>query len=413
MSQFIGLESCKSWHKIQASNLVNKQIVIQIDATSTTEEACLKLIQHNISSIPLYDQKSHSYLGLFDLNDLLKHITLCLENNHFLPPSSHNSNSLLSQSLTHNDPLSDSSSSSTQPPNNDSSFLNKSVLKLTDISTVDPFYAILPETTLAQILDIFSSKIHRVAVMGDSSKITGILSQSTLIKYLVNSLSDFKIKLDASIDNNFPIHSDPELSKLLNTSLLDLNLAYKTTWAAYPDTPITSALNTLEKNSFSSIPILDPSGSIITSLSLSDIKYLVLPKFRHLINRSCLELVQSVRYQQGIQTGKDSAPVISAHPEDPLKVVISKLAATSTHRIWILFSNNSKLPPKNLPSDFSSLNAPIVNILNANNSHKRLSRSSIVDGSLCGVVSLTDIIATISKLTNSPKKYSIDYSSMD
>ncbi|PVU85202.1 hypothetical protein BB559_007141 [Furculomyces boomerangus] len=452
MSNHSGLESSLGWERIQASDIINSQDVIQIETSGTAEDACITLIKNSISSIPLHDSKSNSYLGLFDLNDLVKHINLSISRSGTTTPTEAKDPSSFvsfakldsfSPKYLEKEPGSFTNDSNTpddlfpqdENTSNESanfSFLNKNVLKLSDISTSNPFYAVMPESSLAQIIDIFSSGVHRVAVMCDNDKIMGILSQSSVIKYLVNNLKVFKIKSDmpqgsptheeASKDDN---SSDP-LINLLEKPLNELGLAYRTIWAVRTHTPVTSALYVLERQQISSLPIVNDSNSIIGSLSISDIKYIVLPKFRHLIRGTCIELVQKVRFYQGIIDGKDRAAVFAVHPDSTLKSVMSKLSATSSHRIWVTTGskrlstgglpltsvNTTEIDDSSIPSH-PNTKYPGLCVVDGSGIHRYYSHTNLQEGSIVGVVSLTDVLSTISKLTQVRNESVDNYSVMN
>ncbi|KAJ1725863.1 cell separation during budding, partial [Coemansia biformis] len=65
-----GLGSKCHWTAAQAQDLIANQKVVQVDSEATVEEACDALIEHKIQSVPLYDSRRHSYVGMFDLHDL-------------------------------------------------------------------------------------------------------------------------------------------------------------------------------------------------------------------------------------------------------------------------------------------------------------------------------------------------------
>ncbi|PVU96820.1 hypothetical protein BB561_000951 [Smittium simulii] len=477
-----GLSSIHDWETIQVSGLVSCQDLIQIDTTSTAEEACLKLIKNSISSIPLYDKNNKSYLGLFDLNDLVKHIYLCISKSGTNTPTrtDHEFDSFYSQKriqdfskIKNKAELYDLSKISS---NDEFSFLSKNVLKLSDISTFDPFYAVLPETTLMQVIDVFASRLHRVAVMCDGGCISGILSQSTVNKFLVQFLQHFgssnfsqKLALSGSTEslsginpNNFSMSelmdslSWNSLDSFVSKSLIDHKLDKKIIWAVSISTPVLSALYLFQKHQFSSLLIIGSENVTVGSISISDIKYLVMPEFRSLIGESCLELLQKIRQYQGIVNSRDSAPIFSVNATDSLKSVMVKIAATGSHRIWVTSKN---LPSNNFAAESGSVsdkrnrknniphcdkqnpitsevshvsqnsenqrdlfndslygdnNSPYtLNFLDHNGVTLKLTPPTFLGNYIIGVVSLTDVFKRISSLTVANNDDCIDFTSMN
>ncbi|KAJ1881161.1 cell separation during budding, partial [Coemansia sp. S17] len=134
------------------------QHVIQVNSNSTIEHACDILIKHNIQSVPLFDQETQTYVGMFDLHDLATYI--------LLKRSDHDSDSSAVQIQAA------AARSSASGLARDAIMMGKrdSVSLLSDMSHMNPFYSVLPETTLAQVVAVFARGTHRVAVM-DGNKI--------------------------------------------------------------------------------------------------------------------------------------------------------------------------------------------------------------------------------------------------
>ncbi|KAJ2818884.1 cell separation during budding, partial [Coemansia erecta] len=65
-----GVGAQAHWLLTPARALVENQKVVQVDAGATVEEACDALIEHSVQSVPLYDARSRSYVGMFDVHDL-------------------------------------------------------------------------------------------------------------------------------------------------------------------------------------------------------------------------------------------------------------------------------------------------------------------------------------------------------
>ncbi|KAJ1673257.1 cell separation during budding, partial [Spiromyces aspiralis] len=75
------------------------------------------------------------------------------------------------------------------------------VKMLSDISTSNPFCSVLPETSIIQIMELFSMGTHRIAVIDGDGKFVGILTQSRLIQSVYDNMDHVS-----------------ELSRILDTS---------------------------------------------------------------------------------------------------------------------------------------------------------------------------------------------------
>ncbi|KAJ2576852.1 cell separation during budding, partial [Coemansia sp. RSA 1804] len=162
--------------------------------------------------------------------------------------------------------------------------------------------------------------------------IRGILSQARVVKYFFEN-SGNTIQ-DSPSSSHQPHHAAapaaaaaagarrawvaPEESAILDKSLRELGLVTNDVVVAHPSTPVIQALSLLERWHISSIAIVEePSGTkntqtpgrLVGNLSVSDIKYLARDKT--LVGGSCIELIQKVRFLQGLHDGQDRAAVFS------------------------------------------------------------------------------------------------------
>ncbi|KAJ2843410.1 cell separation during budding [Coemansia erecta] len=217
---------------------------------------------------------------------------------------------------------------------------------------MNPFYSVVPETTVAQVGAVFAKGAHRVAVMQSERAIRGILSQARVVKYFFehsgNSTQDV---VSAVAQTTIPEEGEakgggvwiaPEESAILDKSLRELGLVTNDVVVAHPGTPVIQALSLLERWHISSIAIVDEDQQegvkhkrkqLVGNLSVTDIKYLARDK--SLVDGTCIELIQKVRFLQGLEDGQDRAAVFSVRPEATLRYALSKLIATGAHRVWI------------------------------------------------------------------------------
>ncbi|KAJ2137790.1 cell separation during budding, partial [Coemansia sp. RSA 678] len=357
-------------------DLVDTQKVVQVDSRATIEEACDALIEHSIQSVPLYDAHSHSYVGMFDVHDLAAFILA-------------RRSTPASQTADASSPLSRRVREPSEPPANDL------VGRISDLSHLNPFYSVVPETTVWQVSQVFAKGAHRVAVM-QSDHILGILSQARVVRFFFE-------------------HSDTATAAeqlVLDSSLESLGLVTRDVVCVSPDTPVLKALSLLESHRVSSLPLVD-NGQLVGSLSLSDVKHLA--RNRQLTRASCRELVQAARYVQGLREGQDKAAVFSARPQASLRYVLAKLIATGAHRIWIseaVSSVTSSVEPA--PTPASNRRASVSSASSQTVPVDLAKYAGEFGDRVCGVVSLTDILRVL--MDSAPHPHvdpDYNYASMD
>ncbi|KAJ2631523.1 cell separation during budding, partial [Coemansia sp. RSA 1694] len=328
-----GLGASTHWLLTQAKDLVEDQQVIQVNSDATIEEACDALIKHNIQSVPLYDQKTQTYIGMFDLHDLATYILLKRGGKAEAESDSDSSSSNAIQLQAA------AARSSASGLARDAVLMGKkrhgdSVSLLSDMSHMNPFYSVLPETTLAQVVGVFAKGTHRVAVMDNGRRIRGILSQTRVIRYFFEhcaAASAPPVLMPGSIPADGQLSSSE--ARLLDTPLRDLGLVTNDVVKARPTTPIIQALSLLERWHISSLAIVDEEDRIVGNLSVADVKYLA--KERRLTGGTCMELIQAARFVEGMRDGRDRAAVFSVRPEATLRYALTKLIATGAHRVWV------------------------------------------------------------------------------
>ncbi|KAJ2000682.1 cell separation during budding [Coemansia sp. RSA 2322] len=405
-----GLGATTPWLQTQVKDLVENQQVIQVNSDATIEEACETLIKHNIQSVPLYDAKTQSYVGMFDLHDLATYILVKRSSNTDMDEiSPADCSDLARNALT----LGKKKFGARTTESDD-----VVVSRIADMSQINPFYSVLPETTLAQVVAVFAKGTHRVAVMDGTGKIQGILSQTRVIRHFFE-------------------HGD---SDALDRPLKDLGLVTGDVVTVRPDTVVMHALSLLEHWRISSLAIVDEDRRIVGNLSVADVKYVA--RDRRLARATCIELVQTARFVQGLHDGRDRAAVFSVRPDASLRYALTKLIATGAHRVWVTEPRQSSTPtaPGAPPPD-STTGTPLAPRMRSGSissasgpppgtSMRRASVSSTsaqtvpiapqhyggsFNDCVCGVVSLTDILRLLAESllpkANADPEY--NYGSMD
>ncbi|KAJ1654492.1 cell separation during budding [Dispira simplex] len=293
------------WTLVQARQLVKHQQVVQIEATTPIEEACMVLIDNGISSAPIYDPATRTYVGMFDYRDIISFLLLVLDHS---PSQTHTT--LEIKSLIHSAAL------MRQVP----------VRMAADLSTQNPFYAIVPETTLSHVVAIFGYGTHRMAVVDELGHIEGILSQSTVNQYLHQNLEKF-----------------PQLHQLASRSLQELKLAETSVYTVPASSLVLDAMKAMVDLSVTSLAVVDneENAGLLGNISLTDIKYIMKKRQHGLLWRTCLDLIRHARLEQGLEDGRDRATVFSVTPSTTLQHCIALLAATRAHRLWVTGDHNN------------------------------------------------------------------------
>ncbi|KAJ3168839.1 cell separation during budding [Geranomyces variabilis] len=294
-----GLGSHK-WYHVPCAELLNAahQSVVVISGDVPVESACETLILNGISSAPVWDKDKGVFVGMFDYRDVVTYVLVGLSKDAPMDASASMEFKELVRLARSHEPV--------------------PVKLAADISHRNPFYSVMEQTHLLQVAELFSSTIHRVAVMNDTG-LKGIVSQSTVIQYLYKNIEKF-----------------PDVQSVFAKSIKELGLGTKSVIAVDGTTSVLDALKLMSKNDVSSVAVLSVTGGIIANLSMSDVKW-VLRSFKfNLLWQTCLQFVGFIDSEQGIMDGRDKLPVFDVLETSTLGYAVGKMIATKAHRVWVV-----------------------------------------------------------------------------
>ncbi|KAI8601620.1 hypothetical protein EDD21DRAFT_429061 [Dissophora ornata] len=287
------------WTMIQVGKLVEHQKVITIDANASIEDACEVLLKHGISSAPVYNAESNTYVGMFDYSDLMTYILIVLKRMDV--------------------PLEDQTMEMRDLVQKTNSCQNVPVKLASDLSGKDPFCTVLTESRLGAVVNDFGTGIHRVAVIDSNGSVAGLLSQSSTLDYLLRHLSEF-----------------PQLQPVMQQTLQQLGLASSKVLYVNGDAQVLEALIMMSKHSVSSLAILDDQGILLGNVSMTDIQHIMKDLKTSWLWLSCFQFVARIRQLQGVERGEDQYPVLDVSATSTFGYALSKLQATRVHRLWVV-----------------------------------------------------------------------------
>lgn len=135
-----------------------------------------------------------------------------------------------------------------------------------DISKRNPFRSFSEDTKLSQVIEAFQSGIHRVAVTSTTNRtqITGVFSQSDLIHLISRDIT--KVQLSNYFIYSSKFKLDQEVSRMVNKS--------SSVVTAPANAPTIEVFMLMHQSNVSSVGIVAHDGTLIGTLSASDVKVL-------------------------------------------------------------------------------------------------------------------------------------------
>ncbi|KAF9580787.1 cell separation during budding [Lunasporangiospora selenospora] len=258
------------WTMVEAGKLVANQNVVIIDSNASVEDACEVLLKNKVSSAPVYDGQHKLYVGMFDYSDLMTYILLALRKME-VPPEDQ-------------------------------------TVHMRDL---------IQKTTMSQNVPV---KLAAVAVMDSAGDLTGILSQSSTLDYLMRHLSEF-----------------PQLQPMMQQTLQQCGLLTNTkVLSVKADDKVLDALITMSTHSVSSLAVLDDQGILLGNISMTDIQYIMRNLKASWLWLSSFQFMSKIRLERGVETGEDQYPVLDVNSKSTFGYTLSKLQATKVHRLWVV-----------------------------------------------------------------------------
>jgi len=269
--------------------------MISADSKATIREALQLMHNNKILSIPVFNSMASppTAVGFVDMFDILSYLIEKWDNS-------------ISSNVEHPEKTLQKLFSL------DQQFLHHSIADLPDRSDNNLFAAVVEEESASRLLKLYGLGVHRVALINMQGEVHHIVSQSDLIKFLNNS----KHLLGETAHKTVR-----ELGLIRTDELITID----------NEQPAIEGFKTLLAKNISAAPVINSQGSLIGTLSISDL--------RALRKESLSSLLQPLRLFKEIEEGVVINVVCTPH--DTLSDVLAILAGTQLHRVWITNENNA------------------------------------------------------------------------
>ncbi|OVF06610.1 hypothetical protein A9F13_20g01122 [Clavispora lusitaniae] len=371
-----------NWSEILLADLTEANKLITINSSCSVQKAYETLVDHNLTSVPVVlsqsDDGSTNYLS-FDYSDLNTYLLLIMNR------------------ISVDDVLPSQDSDGRRPSLQErkdtlTSYINRAkkgeevpVEIIVSLQPKTPFLRFKESDTLLKAVEVFGSGAHRVAIINNDNKISGILSQRRTIKFFWDNARRFT-----------------SLDYLLNSSLQDLKVISSNPVTIQGDCPLIEALEKMFTERMSSLAVIDKNKSLVGNISIVDVKNVSSTNNSHLLFKPVTTFISYNLSQKGIEKGQDQFPIFHVNPQTSLARVIAKLVATQSHRLWIVEARTSHYSVSNGPG------ATVETALAAESPVASAAATSIQfesgrPGKLIGVVTLTDILALFAQCKSGVK----------
>eukprot|EP01089_Gocevia_fonbrunei_P020375 TRINITY_DN7584_c0_g1_i1.p1 TRINITY_DN7584_c0_g1~~TRINITY_DN7584_c0_g1_i1.p1 ORF type:complete len:353 (-),score=55.82 TRINITY_DN7584_c0_g1_i1:16-1074(-) len=302
----------------QVHKLLHKKKIIYAIEDALLPDVMNLLSKENILSVPIRTQDSQDYIGIVDVLDILVFIL-----------------AIYSKSEKKGEEVQWASWSSDifELHYYKSSQLRHTKIKdVVDYSSKDPLTIVSPHGTLSQLIELFSSGVHRVPVVDDNVHpiVSNIISQSDVVKFICDNI-------EALADNK------------ANATVKDLNLGTRNIITMSINAQAIHAFYLMYYNKVNAVGLTDVnSGELIANISASDIKgltprhfeYLTLPVLEFMSKKDGLGITKAWDIKR---EGPLTFPPITCTLNSTFGTVVRKLAVFRLHRVWIVDEHNAAI----------------------------------------------------------------------
>jgi len=264
--------------------------VIIIKSSCSPYEGFKTLVENNILSAPVYDEKTQKYTGFLDIRDLVSFVVFVDDDQKSDVPQN------LHELIMHGCKLFK---------------VELEGVTVTYLSRRNPFHPVSSNDTLLKVFEVLSKGIHRVPVVDAQGNVVNIISQSSIIQFLQQHRHTIK--------------------KLTSHNLQELNIGTRPVVAVREDTPAIETFRLMDKKKISGVAVVDHLGKFIGNTSASDLKLFMKTLSLDILNKPIVEVLKKIR-QESIDI---KSPTISVSPKDSVETAIGKLSSTKIHKLFV------------------------------------------------------------------------------
>lgn len=258
-----------------------KKTPILIDSNAIVEDLVALLNDKKILSVPVHNKKTKQVIGMVDCLDLTQHLLVVMPEKKDLIDVKALEQSYRAINL-------------------------KKVSEIMNVSSRDPYDPIFMGSPVSLLVPIFAGGVHRVATTNEEGDFKFTVSQSLVIKNILNFIED-----------------DEVFGK---KTLKELGLGQVKPVSVHGTDPVLNALHIIAKKGFSGVPVVDKEGVLIGNFSATDVKSFVqdhLPTY-----------TQEMKFWLEDHAPQSLKPVTITHENTFFEVcqVLSK----GIHRAWVV-----------------------------------------------------------------------------
>jgi len=284
---------CSDITQLFVGDVIKRHQIVTLYSDQTVEHALRIFEERNISSAPVFNVIDGCCLGFIDSLDCVAHLVHTAGTASIL--SMDDWESIWQKNLR---------------------FTMQKIGKVVDFSSRNPFGYCSLDSPLPNAIETLGKGIHRLIVRDEKGSIVGILTQSTIVRFMAKNPQYLKL-----------FANQPHSLFGIGRNASDIIKVYDTTRTL-------DAFRKLFVQGITGIAVISGDGSLISQLSASDLRHLGAHTSSKLNLRTLLKPVN--QYLEICRLQLPKSYLVKANPEDTLYQLIKLMTENGVHRVWIV-----------------------------------------------------------------------------
>jgi CBS-domain-containing membrane protein len=283
----------------KASDLPSVTELAHADVKGTLSQVLEALVSRRIYALPVFDNEN--YIGMISLKEIVAFVV----SQFYLrasAPSQSDKHARIEALKNHTF------------GDEDYRVISETIHKEPVKNHIQSVPALKLETSLRELVSALA-KAERVPIMDKTGKIVNIVSQATIIRFILQNINS--------------------VGTITHESLQQLNCITKPVRTVTNETQAIVSFAIMVENGYSSLGFMDEDSSHICGvISFKDIRGAVLEGTETLL-KSSEDYVNNIRRNDERNITKDIVPTVNCSAKDTLGKIIAKLCAVGIHRLFV------------------------------------------------------------------------------
>jgi len=299
-----GKGSLLGWLKsVQAEEAGVPGAVVCVASNESLSDALLQMALHKVLCLPVINMTNSQVIGLVDMNDIVAYV---VDNTRQFFKSKGEAAISIEKLLA-----------DWATPD----LVKSNIEKICNYSGANAFHFLPRTASVWDVIDLMNGKhVHRVALVEQSGRLAGLVTQSTIVKYIRQHKSEIGSLLSSKVS---VLHG-------ATTHMIVSVREDKTAFYAFDE---------MRKEKVSAVAVVDGSGKLKTVLSNRDLKQIGFSA--EAFNALHKPVYDYLHGEQPWRKVRDlfSSSIVSYNKEDTFGAVLDRVVEHKVHRLYLLDDN--------------------------------------------------------------------------